>query len=250
MAVTRIGQGEDLVLLHGWGMNRSVFEPLAEALSTDFCCHLIDLPGFGERPHTVPEAKLELWLAALLHDVPEQAYWLGWSLGGLLVQLAAQKYPERVLGQLLVATTPCFPACKESRWRGIQPQVLSQFSEQLQADAQATIEHFLAIQAMGSETVRQDVKQLKGRLFSLPNSHPQALANGLDLLATTDFRKQQAPAAHWLLGKQDALVPVALARWLAKERPHDVVEVIEQASHAPFISHPEQTLQWIRKSVA
>lgn len=249
MAVTRIGQGKNLVMLHGWGMNRSVFEPLAEQLQQDFCCHLIDLPGFGERPHLPSGPELDLWLDAILGDVPESAHWLGWSLGGLLVQHAAYKHPERVLSQLLIATTPFFPACRQSRWRGIQPQVLAQFSEQLQADARLTIERFLSIQAMGSETVRQDVKQLRRRIFSLPEAHPQALADGLKLLAAVDHRQHAFPKASWLLGKQDALVPVALAKWLEQYRPQDRVTVVPQASHAPFISHLEQTVSWIHQQV-
>lgn len=247
MAVTRIGQGKNLVMLHGWGMNRSVFEPLAEQLKHDYCCYLIDLPGFGERAHVPSGAELQLWLDAILEDVPETAHWLGWSLGGLLVQYAAQNHPERVLSQLLVATTPYFPACRQSRWRGIQPQVLTQFSEQLRADAKLTIERFLAIQAMGSETVRQDVKQLRQRIFSLPDAHPQALADGLQLLADVDHREADFPKASWLLGKQDALVPVALEKWLQQYRPQDEVTVVAQASHAPFISHLELAQEWVEQ---
>lgn len=249
MAVTRIGQGKHLVMLHGWGMNRSVFEPLAEVLQQEYCCHLIDLPGFGERAHCPAGAELDLWLNSILEDVPAQAHWLGWSLGGLLVQHAAQSHPEKVLSQLLIATTPYFPACRQSRWRGIQPQVLAQFSEQLEADAKATIERFLSIQAMGSETVRQDVKQLKSRIFALPDAHPQALVDGLQLLADVDHRSLADSKASWLLGKQDALVPVALEKWLQQYRPDDQVTVFEHASHAPFISHLELTADWIRSQV-
>ena len=247
MAIKRIGQGKDIVFLHGWGMNRAVFEPLAESIQDTFCCHLVDLPGFGERAYLdLAVAEIDDWLDAILDELPKQAHWLGWSLGGLMVQRVAQRFPHRVASQLLMASSPFFKACKETKWRGIQPQVLTQFSDQLSQDAKATIERFLAIQAMGSDTVRQDVKALKLRLFSLPEANPKALLDGLALLEKVDYRNQPAEvAAHWLLGKQDALVPIALAGWLAQNRPKDSVTIIEQASHAPFISHPQQTLRWL-----
>ncbi|MCP5077676.1 MAG: alpha/beta fold hydrolase, partial [Psychromonas sp.] len=43
-----VGQGKDLVLLHGWGVNSAVWQPVVELLGKHFRLHLIDLPGFGE----------------------------------------------------------------------------------------------------------------------------------------------------------------------------------------------------------
>lgn len=40
----------DLVFLHGWGSSMAHTRPVAEALSADYRCHLIDLPGHGQSP--------------------------------------------------------------------------------------------------------------------------------------------------------------------------------------------------------
>lgn len=40
------GKGPDLVMLHGWGVNSTVFTPLYESLS-QYRVHYVDLPGFG-----------------------------------------------------------------------------------------------------------------------------------------------------------------------------------------------------------
>lgn len=42
------GSGDVLVLLHGWGVDRSNFTDLAAALSKKYAVVSIDLPGFGE----------------------------------------------------------------------------------------------------------------------------------------------------------------------------------------------------------
>ena len=37
------GQGPDLVLVHGWGMNGAVWQQTVDALEADFRVHVVDL---------------------------------------------------------------------------------------------------------------------------------------------------------------------------------------------------------------
>ncbi len=39
------GQGPDLVLVHGWGMNGAVWQQTVNALEADFRVHVVDLQG-------------------------------------------------------------------------------------------------------------------------------------------------------------------------------------------------------------
>ena len=41
------GYGPDLVLVHGWGMNSAVWEPIVPGLSERFRLTIIELPGHG-----------------------------------------------------------------------------------------------------------------------------------------------------------------------------------------------------------
>jgi pimeloyl-ACP methyl ester carboxylesterase len=41
------GEGEPVLLLHGWGRNLHDFDSLADALSADHKVVRLDLPGFG-----------------------------------------------------------------------------------------------------------------------------------------------------------------------------------------------------------
>ena len=40
-------KGKDVVLLHGWGQNIEMMDPIGKALSKDFHITILDLPGFG-----------------------------------------------------------------------------------------------------------------------------------------------------------------------------------------------------------
>ena len=41
-------KGKDVVLLHGWGQNIEMMDPIGKALQKDFHVTIIDLPGFGK----------------------------------------------------------------------------------------------------------------------------------------------------------------------------------------------------------
>ena len=160
VSVERFGQGQDLVLLHGWGMNGAVWHGIAQQLAAHYRLHLVDLPGFGNSPlHEGSEYTLP-WLAEQVATVlPEKCHLLGWSLGGLVASQLALTRPERLHSLITVASSPCFMARED--WPGIAPKVLAGFNQMLAGDFMQTIERFLAIQAMGSEHARNDIRQLR-----------------------------------------------------------------------------------------
>ncbi|MGL4937164.1 pimeloyl-ACP methyl ester esterase BioH [Shewanella sp.] len=239
------GQGPELVLLHGWGVNGGVFSAMQEALP-EYRTHVVDLPGFGLSPPLA--GGLDAWVDALVQALPANAIWLGWSLGGQVATQAALRYPSQIKGLVTIASSPCFIAKKEQGWPGIAPAVLSQFGAELGQDLPRTIERFLAIQAMGSVTAKADIKQLKDFVLSRPLASPMALTQGLAMLHDIDLRSQigQIPLP-WLRlwGRLDGLVPRGLLPLMPTgEHMSDVV--LAKASHAPFISHQEECLQALR----
>ena len=237
------GQGSDLVLIHGWGMNGAVWQQLLPLLTPHYRVHWVDLPGYGHSRELTAHGVEEM-AHVLLENSPVSATWLGWSLGGLVATQAAIQAPERVSKLVTVASSPRFAA--QSTWRGIKPQVLEDFRHQLSENFKLTVERFMALQAMGSPTARQDIKQLKQAVLSRPEPDPQALAAGLKLLADVDLREQLGRISQpWLrlYGRLDGLVPVKIATELDELAPQSQRQVFAAASHAPFISHPEEFAQ-------
>ncbi|MDI3442006.1 pimeloyl-ACP methyl ester esterase BioH [Erwinia sp. V90_4] len=235
-----IGQGDrHLVLLHGWGLNAGVWHCISERLSAHFCLHLVDLPGYG-RSRNFPAMTLDEMVATILPQAPERAMWLGWSLGGLVASQLALSHPERVSGLISVASSPCFSA--QPQWPGIRPETLSGFQHQLSEDFQRTVERFLALQTLGTESARQDARLLKGVVLEQPMPTPQVLNGGLEILRTADLRAAMSVLQMPLLrlyGALDGLVPRKIAALLDERWPHSRSHIITKAAHAPFISHPD-----------
>ncbi|MEZ9231588.1 pimeloyl-ACP methyl ester esterase BioH [Vibrio amylolyticus] len=230
------GQGDDLVLLHGWGMNGAVWDQTVQVLNQRYRVHVVDLPGYGHSAH-LHASSLEEIAQSLLSEAPKQAIWLGWSLGGLVATHIALHHSERVSKLITVASSPKFAASRP--WRGIQPKVLDAFTEQLVDDFQTTIERFMALQAMGSPSARQDVKQLKKAVLSRPSPNPQSLLAGLEMLADVDLRPYLGSLSVPMLrlyGRLDGLVPVKVASDMDSHVPDSEQYVFSQSSHAPFMT--------------
>ncbi len=238
-----------LVLLHGWGVNQGVWQQLVPLLSTDFIVLTPDLPGLGTSSQHFPEPyQLSAIAAQLARDIPPAAVVIGWSLGGLVATQLALDYPDKVAALGWVASSPCFLA--QPDWPGMASAVIQQFASALTRDLPLTVERFLAIQAMGSATARQDIKVLKQAVLALPLPKAEVLLAALDILIKTDLRPQLAqlrqPVAG-CFGKLDSLVPVAMLPQLQQQLPLLQLQILPKASHAPFISHPAEFVEWIQQ---
>ena len=234
-----VGTGNcHLVLLHGWGLNAEVWHCVQEELASQFTLHLVDLPGFG-RSHGFGAMTLEEMAQQVLERAPQNAIWLGWSLGGLVASQIALTHPERVQALVTVASSPCFSARED--WPGIKPEVLTGFQQQLSDDFKRTVERFLALQTMGTDTARQDARTLKNIVLSLPMPNVEVLNGGLEILKTVDLRQPLATLSvpHLrIYGYLDGLVPRKVVPLLDALWPQSESRVIAKAAHAPFISHP------------
>jgi pimeloyl-ACP methyl ester carboxylesterase len=103
------GSGPPVVLLHGFGTPRGVWEPVVEELSQHALVVAVDLRGHGaSTPMTEPTGigVLADDVAGLLHALDlHDAVLVGHSLGGMVLQAFCQQHPEslpRVRGLLLV----------------------------------------------------------------------------------------------------------------------------------------------------
>ncbi|MGQ4276786.1 pimeloyl-ACP methyl ester esterase BioH [Pseudidiomarina sp. E22-M8] len=240
------GTGADIVVLHGWGLNATIWTPIQAELAALGRLTRIDLPGYGESPWPTAQpisfAKLcELTRSAL----PERCHLIGWSLGGLVATQIALDEPERIQSLTTVASSPYFPA-QAPDWPGIEPSILSQFGKQLSKDFRRTVERFLALQSLGSPHAKQDVKIIKEWLFSKPMASVDVLDAGLDMLAQVDLRgelNRLAMPFFRIYGRLDALVPSALAEHVERLAPDSPYFIAPQCSHAPFISDPDAFMQ-------
>jgi pimeloyl-[acyl-carrier protein] methyl ester esterase len=244
LATEVFGQGPELVLVHGWGMNAGVWAPLREQLAARWRVSAIELPGHGASGFDPAATSLDDWADALLAAAPERALWLGWSLGGQLSLAAAARAPERLVGLALAATNPRF--VRDDDWPSAMPAATFHgFAEQLAGDAPRTLDRFLALQVRGAAGASDTLRTLRAATRARPAPQSGALDAGLQLLLQNDLRQvsgELTVPSLWLYGGRDALVPATTAAALRQLQPAAQVHTVEPAGHAPFLSHPATCL--------
>jgi pimeloyl-[acyl-carrier protein] methyl ester esterase len=235
-----LGQGPDLLLLHGWGVNSAVWNSVLEGLSAHFRVHLIDLPGFGGS-EGLAEYSLDTIVDRIMERVPEQSIWCGWSLGGLIASHASYLYPDKIAKLIQVCTSPKFVG--DELWPGVETIVFENFKLGLLKNTNKTLARFISIQAMGCESARKDTLILKKLLMDTKQASLMALSEGLELLNKSDLRREftqiSLPCLS-IFGQFDSLVPIETSVAMQQLLPGSRQKVFMHSSHAPFVSEPEE----------
>lgn len=245
--IDQYGHGPDLALLHGWGMHGGVWESLIAPLAERHRVHVVDLPGHGASaattPYTVQQVARDV--AAVL---PPRCSLAGWSLGGQVAMQIALDVPARIERLLLIGTTPCFR--QRADWaHGQDDATVREFARSLEQDYEGTLNRFLSLQARSGEAARAVIARLRETLFARGRPDLASLRGGLAILSELDLRHAVHAIAQPTLivhGTHDMLTPLAAAEWLMGQLPAAQLAVIPGAAHAPFLSHPVETLDLLQ----
>jgi pimeloyl-[acyl-carrier protein] methyl ester esterase len=130
---------------------------------------------------------------------------------------------------------------------GVDAAVFRGFAAELRRDYARTIERFMALEVLGDDAAREELRFLRATMASKPPGDPAALDAGLRWLEQRDDRNRLAGLAVpslWLAGTRDRLVPPAAMRWAAQAC--DGVYREWACGHAPFLSHADDVAQMLK----
>ena len=125
------GQGEAVVLLHGFTGDSSTWRQLVSDLGDSFQVISIDLIGHGLTGASVDPSRYEMENAArdiigILNELgTDQAHVLGYSMGGRIALSLAVLYPERIKSLLLESASPGLKTSEERANRMQQDDLLA-----------------------------------------------------------------------------------------------------------------------------
>lgn len=242
--IEKLGHGPvPLVLLHGWAMHGGILAPLVDALSDRCTMHVVDLPGHGYSRHCGLPLELSACAAAIAEATPP-ALWLGWSLGGLIALTAALEQTRHVRGLAMLCATPKFARDESWPW-GSDAELVRQLALDLETDYHATIERFLALEAMGSPDPRAELRRLRELAFARGEPDLRVLQEGIRILETHDLRARLPALSQpsvWIAGRRDRLVPPQAMEWSSQQAQGRCTQ-IEHAGHAPFFTHAGEVAQ-------
>lgn len=233
-------------LLHGWGVDARVWQPLAPYWHENTRVGAPNWPGYfagscADTPAVADPSSLADTAHAMAASLPQDSIWVGWSLGGLAaVALSDHLPPPRGIILLGSGARFCAPG-------GVTPDALDEFTHAFQRSPAAAWRHFLRWQSSGEPTPRAALKQLTALLGKTPPADTTTLAAGLGWLKTLDNRERldtlPCPVAM-LSGENDPFIapplsgaPTANAR-------------LAQAGHCPMVSQPEALVDALQRIAA
>ncbi len=241
MHIKKIGQGKDLVLIHGWGMHSGIWEPIIDRFSNQYTLHLVDIPGMG-KSHVINPYDLDHVTEEISKGLPPSFDILGWSLGSLIAIKMSLMYPKKIHRMVLVGGTPCF--INQTDWSyGVDVRDFNNFANKLFKNYKSTMINFYILQLMHSKNSKLIIKKLKEMEAVENPPEIKSLQLGLDILLNNDLRNDINKIKHQTLlitGDMDRLTPKSASMWLDSHLKESQLKLIKGASHIPFLSHSDE----------
>lgn len=239
--VERLGEGPDLVMLHGWAMHSGIWDSVRDQLAVRFRLHLVDLPGHG-RSSAGESYSLDKIVERVAAILPAASIVCGWSLGGQVAIKLALSVPQQISKLVLVATTPCFVKRKDWPW-GMDESTLQLFMENLQRHYTQTLSRFFTLQVNGSRDMTNVLTQLRNSFFQHKQPDSHTLKAGLQILLASDLREEITKItqpALFLHGENDVITDMNAAKWMHRSLPYSKFIGFPHCGHAPFLSYPKE----------
>lgn len=238
MYIEQTGRGLDLFLIHGWMMNLRCWDGFVARFKSHCRLTAVDLPGHGgslRSSHSLGRPRR--LVAGLLRLAPDNAVWVGWSLGGLLAQLAAEAAPERVRALVSVGMGSRYTASGD--WpHGVNRTLFETAARLFVVSPEWFLRRLIERQLFGSER-RKHARALISSFAAMPWDK-QELKAGLDLLRIADvraaMRKFDKPTL-FVAGEKDLVISVKNLEQSSRLAPQGRCVSIAGAGHAPFLSH-------------
>lgn len=236
------GEGEPVVLIHGWTMSQELWRQQVPALAKSHRVITYDLRGHGrsEKPAAGPydlptfAKDLERLLAGL---GVERTALVGWSMGASVAVAFAAQHPERVRRLVLVAGTPLLVA-KPDFPHALPPEQARAFAERLSQDYGEAMRAFVDMMLPDS-----DDAELRRWIHGVTQqTNGQIAAAILEIAGTTDTRpwvRGVSVPTLVLHGERDSVCLPDAARYYAETIPDARLHLFEGAGHCPFLTQAE-----------
>ncbi|UJA20352.1 alpha/beta fold hydrolase [Thermoleophilia bacterium SCSIO 60948] len=237
--------GEPFLFITGWTISAAVFEPVAPLYSDRFRVLSFDLRSTGRserRAGLVSMADLAADAVRVLDDAGiVSAHAFGISMGGMIAQELAIRFPDRVRGLVLAGTWTGGPLAARPR-----PLEVLGTGRRIAAGSVERRDLWLG-PLLFSERFLRERPHRAAELVSYFRAHRAPLwASASQLLGSvyqdTTRRLGEIRSPTLVMhGALDAMVPLPNARFLANRIPDAELAVLDGAGHAFPLEQPEHS---------
>ena len=227
-----------VVFSHSLACTVRMWDGEIEKLKSNYRILAYDTRGHGQSaapkgPYTLEQLADDLQ-ALLKHLKIDKPHYVGLSMGGMIGQTAALKYPGIFRSMTLCDTTSRYPAEAAPMW---QERIRIAESNGMDALVQATLERWF------TESFRKSQPEKVNRVAQLIRNTPVAGYTGccaaIPKINVTSRLKEIKTPTLVICGNDDPATPPAMAREIQENLPGAKLSLIPQAAHLANIEQPE-----------
>ena len=255
LSTLTMGEGPDMLLLHGLGGAKSSFYDTAAALSRRYRVHALDFPGFGgsSKPASAPYGAAyhaRAVIGAMDALGIERAHIVGNSMGGRVAIEVGLQRPDRVGGLALLCPAVAFVR-RDWHWlvRLLRPE-LGMLPHSL--GHKRIEQQFWALFAdrdLVDPSVADIVVDEFERIYRSPGARLAFLASARSIYLETPFGRKGfyprlstlQPPALFVWSSHDRLIPEGFRPHVERWLPQAEQVVLQGCGHVPQVERPEHT---------
>ncbi|MGC3940736.1 alpha/beta fold hydrolase [Roseobacter sp. EG26] len=247
LVVEDTGDGFPIVLLHGLGGTSNTWQPLMTALGNMRAIRP-DMPGSGRSALGSQRLSIAVMVEAVTQWLTDRGietfHLVGHSMGTIVCQHIAARFPDRVKGLVLYGALTEPP---QTAREGLLLRATHARKENLAGIADQIVQNTLAPSTHRENPaavafVRESVLRQTGDGYA-------ANCEALSLAEAADWRKITA-STLLVTGESDPVAPVSMGRLLSEKISGAKLEILPGCGHWTPLEKPEQSAVLLRGFLA
>jgi len=233
------GEGPMVTFSHSLGCNLSMWDAQVAALRRRYRVLRFDTRGHGQSGAPAGAYTLEQ-LAEDLHGLLAglgiaRTHFVGLSMGGMIGQVFALKYPEMVQSLVLCDTTSRYPAAAAPVW---QDRIKTVEAKGMDPLVEPTLGRWFTAPFRAR---RQDLMTQVGAMIrDTPAQGYIGCCHAIPRINVTDRLAAVTCPALVIVGEEDPGTPVEMARDIQAALPSAELAILRSASHLSNLEQPEE----------
>jgi len=236
----RPGSGTPVILIHGYPLDHTIWQPMIPFLEKEARLIIPDLPGHGLSETTDENYSIERMaddIAGLMEFLRiKRAIMVGHSMGGYVTLAFASKYEQKLLGLALIASrvnADTFSQ-KEARQRMIK---------EIQDIGMRQVAEYMSPRLVNDPLLVRDLHELILKMN--PNGAIGALKAMIERDDSSNLFENLKTPIMVIAGSNDALIPIETSRLMPALNPNCTYLELENVGHMPMLESPIKTAEAI-----
>ena len=237
---------QTVVLSHALGCDLTMWDRLANVLAAEF-----DVVCYDHRGHGASDAPAQMYTMADLSDDAARlikeldcgpVIWIGLSMGGMVGQELAIRYPELISKLVIANSTSAYPDAVREVW---QQRIATVQANGIEVIADAVMERYFHAGFRAERPAT--VASFRRRLVTTDPEGYVGCCNAVGTVNTTARLPQVKVPTLVIAGELDQGAPVSMSETMVAQIPGAKLAVLADASHLAVAEQPQAFIETVQQ---